>query len=424
MATFQQKAKRPATNQQLEDMNALFGGAKPQYKVSYDGQGSSLFDTKGSKWYIVQGTKNADNSFTAKSGGKDFKLFNADETINAYLADKSQTENLRTMLYNAKYIAKADYATKDLNALRGAIISFSNDYSTNQVTNFTQDNTKYNLQNAASWAGSRASQLAGAGLGPSGTGGPSSDVAHEGEAQSTQDINSFMFEQLGRNATPDEVKQYKDMVLSEENAAIQKSTTDASGRRTTTGSNLNSADYQRLAMGVLKHTLGTTDPETVSKMGGNIGKYISDLQTYAQEMGVPSYSTKDALNVITNNIQPGGTLTTGSLDAEKAQIKLASKGIYKNLSDLIDGGLKVSTLGKQYAYYMGQTLELPTESIDIAKDPYIQKALINGGQQGTMGINDFQIALRNDPRWSKTQNAKEEASQYANNILKTFGLVG
>ena len=40
-----------------------------------------------------------------------------------------------------------------------------------------------------------------------------------------------------------------------------------------------------------------------------------------------------------------------------------------------------------------------------------------------MNLNDFQLALRKDPRWANTKNAKEEASGYVNTILSSFGLV-
>jgi hypothetical protein len=72
---------------------------------------------------------------------------------------------------------------------------------------------------------------------------------------------------------------------------------------------------------------------------------------------------------------------------------------------------------------MGQTLELADNSIDITKDTHIQNALKNGGQEGSMNLNDFQLSLRKDPRWAKTKNAKEEASGYVNSILSSFGLV-
>jgi hypothetical protein len=126
---------------------------------------------------------------------------------------------------------------------------------------------------------------------------------------------------------------------------------------------------------------------------------------------------------VLSNYQSGGTLTSGSLEAEELGIKSIAKTIYPNLGKLIDSGVKVSSLADQYAYYMGQTLELPDNSIDITKDTYIQNALKNGGQEGSMNLNDFQLSLRKDARWAKTKNAREEASSYVNSILSSFGLV-
>jgi hypothetical protein len=57
-------------------------------------------------------------------------------------------------------------------------------------------------------------------------------------------------------------------------------------------------------------------------------------------------------------------------------------------------------------------------------DPTIQTALKNNGNKGAMNLTDFDRMLRNDPRWSKTQNAREEAAGYAQSILKSFGLIG
>jgi hypothetical protein len=71
---------------------------------------------------------------------------------------------------------------------------------------------------------------------------------------------------------------------------------------------------------------------------------------------------------------------------------------------------------------MGQILEMPDNAINPF-DSHIQKALRNDGKTGVMSITDFQKALKNDPRWATTKNAREEASGYANSILRSFGLL-
>jgi hypothetical protein len=57
-------------------------------------------------------------------------------------------------------------------------------------------------------------------------------------------------------------------------------------------------------------------------------------------------------------------------------------------------------------------------------DDDIQQAVRNDGKPGVMSMTEYQVKLRNDPRWAKTQNAREEASKYATDILRSFGLIG
>ena len=173
---------------------------------------------------------------------------------------------------------------------------------------------------------------------------------------------------------------------------------------------------------VLRPAADLMTGDELLKSGGILGTYISKLQATARNYGL-AYSPDMAKKNILSNYQSGGTLTTGSLDAEELAIKTMAKTMYPNLGKLIDSGVKVSSLADQYAYYMGQTLELPDNSIDITKDTHIQNALKNGGQEGSMNLNDFQLSLRKDPRWAKTKNAREEASSYVNSILSSFGLV-
>jgi hypothetical protein len=71
---------------------------------------------------------------------------------------------------------------------------------------------------------------------------------------------------------------------------------------------------------------------------------------------------------------------------------------------------------------MAEVLELNPKDID-ALDPTVQTALKNNGNKGTMNLTDFDRMLRNDPRWARTRNAREEASRYAYEVLKDFGLM-
>ena len=216
-------------------------------------------------------------------------------------------------------------------------------------------------------------------------------------------------------------------------ATSNKSTSvsNAKGGGTTTGGPLTGADHNRIMGQVLANALKGMTGDDLMKTNGSIAQGINDLMNYAGDYAIPNYTTDMALSHITDKLASGAgaapALTT--FDAEKGVIRSMAKAFYPNLSKLIDEGVKVSSIGGIYASKAQQVLELPSSSFDITNDPYISKALLNkdstGKQQdGTMSLNDFTIALRGDPRWAKTQNAREEAAGYANSILQSFGLAG
>ena len=127
----------------------------------------------------------------------------------------------------------------------------------------------------------------------------------------------------------------------------------------------------------------------------------------------------------------GGTLTTGQLDQQKAKIRTLAKARYSNLSNLIDEGIKVSDIANQFAYYKGKLLGIADNSVSIF-DEDIQLALDNkdasGKSQGSvMSLNDYEKLLRTNPKtkplWLKSTGAKEEASGYALDILRMFGVM-
>jgi len=48
---------------------------------------------------------------------------------------------------------------------------------------------------------------------------------------------------------------------------------------------------------------------------------------------------------------------------------------------------------------------------------------LNNGNKGAMNLTEFERLLKQDARWGKTKNARETATNFASNILKSFGLV-
>jgi len=328
-----------------------------------------------------------------------------DRILNLYYDDFKKDPTYKDTVYKNLKIKKGANPTDVGNALNKRIVDFGVDVATQlkqnpSLTTFTPLNK---------WAG---------GAGSSST---TTSRTLSTKSQSAQELDDFFTEQLGRKATNEEKKDFYTRLRKEEQTAGTTTTTTDSGS-TSVGRGLRAVDRQRIMGDVLRPAADLMTGDELLKSGGILGTYISKLQATARNYGL-AYSPDMAKKNILSNYQSGGTLTTGTLDAEELSIKSMAKTMYPNLGKLIDSGVKVSSLADQYAYYMGQTLELADNSIDITKDTHIQNALKNGGQEGSMNLNDFQLSLRKDPRWAKTKNAKEEASNYVNSILSSFGLV-
>ena len=256
----------------------------------------------------------------------------------------------------------------------------------------------------------------------------------------TMDFNSFMTQQLGRGATSQEVSEYLDVLHNYEKQHPQKSvvTTDSLGteRNRVTYSGATAEDKKMLMVGLLSKALTDKgiNPDDISKSGGAIARGMQDLQAYAAAYGLGHYSNAktmnslvnasvltnakatnaDTLKMIQDTLVPGG-----SIDTEKAKIKAQAKEIYKPLASYIDSGGSIKDIAEQYNYLNQKYLET-LGPVDVF-NPDIQKGLMGDGKN-IMNQNDYIRMLKSKSEWGYTQNAREEAAQYANKILSSFGL--
>jgi hypothetical protein len=237
-----------------------------------------------------------------------------------------------------------------------------------------------------------------------------------------QDITAFVQSYLGRGATSEEVSSYQKTLNDYERAHPTKATvtTDALGteRNRVTTSTISEQDKAALKVAVVANALKAqgVDPAAISKTGGIISQSMDALKESAAKYGM-AMDDRMALNEVMETLKPGGDIK------QRAEIiKQNAKLMYKNLASYIDQGGSVKDVADNYNYYKKKYLETVGET-DVF-DPDIQKALHNDGKAGVMNLNDFIVNLKKKPEWAKTTNAREEASNYANVILKSFGLVG
>lgn len=98
----------------------------------------------------------------------------------------------------------------------------------------------------------------------------------------------------------------------------------------------------------------------------------------------------------------------------------AKLGLPEKVGVLLDEGLDLSNIYAPYRNTMAALLELTPDSISL-DDPVLRSAY---GQDKEMSIFDFKRAVRKDPRWQYTDNAREEVSNVALQVLRDFGFQG
>ena len=401
-----------STNQTLTHMTEDFG-PNGMFEISKDGNdwilsGKSISKIPG-RVYLYINPKG------------DYEILRAEQVRSRYMAEAKAgkgIEYLRKRLYDAGYMQKSEYETKDVVGLARAITDAASKVSVEAVMNF-QDSGILITQGFDA--------LLNKYVGTGGDGRNGSGLNLTSRTQTDQEIDDYFFMMLGRRATSAEKKGYYDQVNKEEKAALVKQTTTGSGKTTTVGEYLDADDYSRIKATILKPAIKGTDLEGLTKNNGKVAQDVQEIKEYASSFGI-RLDTKQALDKVMGVFTPSGKT---DLDSAKNTIKSMSKGFYGNISNLIDEGVKPSDIANQYAYFKGKLLGVPDNSISIF-DEDIQAAMSNrdatGAQKaGVMSIKDYEKLLRTSPKtkpiWLKSPGAREEASGYALEILRTFGLM-
>jgi hypothetical protein len=234
-----------------------------------------------------------------------------------------------------------------------------------------------------------------------------------------EDADQFFMANLGRNATKEEENAYYELLRDAEKKAVQATTTryDAEGNqigRTSTGDLMSELDKTLLLGKVAGKAIQGSDINTLLTAGGAAAKDVNSILAYAKNYGVV-LTKEQAMNYVANNFRKGQ-----NIDATRAKILQIAKSQpqYAAIADKITNDVSVKELAGNYIYQKAQTLELNMDAIDVFdKD-------IQDGLTGNLSMTDFNKKLRVNPAWANTKNAKEEAANYATDILKSFGLMG
>lgn len=193
--------------------------------------------------------------------------------------------------------------------------------------------------------------------------------------------------------------------------------------------------------------------------GGDIGAQVNKLRAMAADYGYPV--SNDELNRVAGQIIGKTEDSQTALTNWENALRKYAKGMFPALAPAIDGGQTVRQAADPYLTVYGNTLEIDPQSIDLARDQTIRKALNQvGPATGTVsrpGVQDnttvkrpttnnntsvphttqtdnkgepqlqplwqFEQGLKQDPRWLKTKDASNSLAAAGTKVLKDFGLV-
>ena len=87
---------------------------------------------------------------------------------------------------------------------------------------------------------------------------------------------------------------------------------------------------------------------------------------------------------------------------------------------LLNQGVDLESIYSPYKNIMAKVLEVNPQTITL-DDPVLRSAI---RPEGEMSLYDYQKALRKDPRWQYTSNAKDEVASSVTKVLQDFGFKG
>ena len=170
---------------------------------------------------------------------------------------------------------------------------------------------------------------------------------------------------------------------------------------------------QYAASKIAKAELGDKDAIN-SLQRGTFGLALTNLRGAYSDNGLkitPDSLYKTALD---------SALDPNKLKSNLDLIRIQAKTIFPALSDKIDAGYTVKQLLSPYLQARATILEEDPDLIDIST----LSDVASDATKGLKSLYDYQISLRNDPKWSYTKNAQDSLSTAALSLAETLGLVG
>lgn len=417
----------PLTNQPMGGAAATtaeFSNAGLSQDFGQGGVLRSAYDKTTGKYYIQAvdnlGVGRKVFIFGDPNNPKQYKYMDYEQGAQYFMqqfAGKDGISKLKNMLASNNAYANPTAARRSLSS---KILDEDTTKAINKYLNeITSTNFNYGAVNGFLPIGSAAAGTAGAGQAGTRT-SYSYDITPKDIA--ARDITKFVSTYLNRGATAKEINDWTKELNNYERNNPDKTvtTTDTLGytKKSVRYAGAGKDDKDALLVGLLAGELQGKgiNPDQISANGGLIARNMQALTKAARDYGIYNYDSSKALNSVLNTIKAGSDINN-----EVGKMKAMAKEYYKPLASYLDAGGTVSEMADNFGSLKRKYLET-VDPTDIF-DQDIQKGLLGDGKS-MMNQNDYIGLLKSKPEWSKTINAREQAAEFANTILKNFGLVG
>jgi hypothetical protein len=231
-------------------------------------------------------------------------------------------------------------------------------------------------------------------------------------------VNNVVQDLLKRDATPKEVSDLSKILIDAQKKNPYK---------TTNGIRTGGINDAQLLIDVIRSgtyaadkklgklaTLGKLSKEFVTKKTDKRTILGEDIMATANANGISLTPTQ--LQAFAQQVQDGTDVNIIKRNIRNS----AALGMPANIQKLIAEGTDLETIYAPYRNRMAAILEVAPDSINI-NDPALRMAI---GPEKEMSLYDFQRELRKDARWQYTNQAKEEVSSVALQVLRDFGFQG
>ena len=240
------------------------------------------------------------------------------------------------------------------------------------------------------------------------------------KAEATADVNAAFMEQFGTNAPKEVITAYYNELRALQSTRISGG--ESKDKKTTiniqgvSGSELKALLNKYVTANANKLITAANAGDvkaTAALQRGNFGVTYTTLKNAYAENGLPVNTQALSKLVVESAVNPN--LLKSNLNL----INMQAKTYYPALSDKIDKGYTVKQLLTPYINTRANILEEDPDSIDVstlksvASDP-----------KGLVGLYDYEISLRKDPKWRYTKNAQDSLGSLARDMTKLFGLAG